>query len=336
MKFFSLVVIATLAQHNAARLRSQRFQKTSNPSAVEEGALRKLAVVEDLRTSRILCRLPGAQGQGSATVRLQPQTNVRSLVFNDDAEGAETEVRCEGAADPQCVAQAMPHDAHAVEDCPACPCRASGELFGPFAIAMAEETDRRCHGGGPTPTRILLLGLGAGELANHIVQVCDQSGSTGVELDAVELDGRLPVLASRFFGLPEKVQVTVGDALTVVLEKQQTIADNELLAEQRRYDVVLVDCFSTGGVTPEHCRSSQFVQALHAIIQDGGSVLHHLWHDDQRHPEVKDEFNATIALYEEIFACPNCTGHVSIKPLQFSGAPGPDSLVIATATQSFL
>jgi len=256
------------------------------------------------------------------------------LVFNDDVEGAETEVRCEGAPDPQCLAQPAQGDAKDVKDCAACSCRASGELFGPFAIAMAEETDRRCHGGASAPTRILLLGLGAGELANHIVQVCEQNGATGVELDAVELDGRLPVLASRFFGLPPKVQVTVSDALSVVLGKQQEIADNELLAEQKRYDVVLVDCFSTGGVTPDHCRSPEFVRSLHAILRDGGAVLHHLWHDDSRHPEVNSEFEATVALYKEVFTCQGCRGQISITPLQFKGAPGPDSLVIARTSQN--
>lgn len=269
-----------------------------------------------------------------ATVRLQPHTNVRSLVFNNDVEGAETEVRCEGAPDPQCLSQSAPADAQDVKDCPVCPCEPSGELFGPFAKAMAEQTDRRCHDGGSTPTRILLLGLGAGMLPNHIVKVCNQDGATGVELDAVELDGRLPPLARSFFGLSTKVHVTVGDALSVVLEKQKSIADNELLAEQRRYDVILVDCFSTGGVTPEHCRSPEFVRALRAIVQDGGSVLQHLWHDDGAHPEVKDEFHATLALYDEVFACQGCGGSVDVKPLEFDGTPGPDSLVMASASQS--
>jgi len=193
------------------------------------------------------------------------------LVFNDDVEGAETEVRCEGAPDPQCLAQPAQGDAKDVKDCAACSCRASGELFGPFAIAMAEETDRRCRGGASAPTRILLLGLGAGELANHIVQVHEQNGATGVDLDAVERDGRLPVLASRFFSLPPKVQVTVNDALSVVLGKQKEMADNESLAEQKWYDVVPVDCFSTGGVTPDHCRSPEFVRSLHARVRDGGA-----------------------------------------------------------------
>jgi len=62
-------------------------------------------------------------------------------------------------------------------------------------------------------------------------------------------------------------------------------------------------------------------------------VLHHLWHDDSRHPEVNSEFEATVTLFKEVFTCQGCGGRISITPLQFKGAPGPDDRVIARTSQ---
>eukprot|EP00418_Pyrodinium_bahamense_P020248 CAMPEP_0179102930 /NCGR_PEP_ID=MMETSP0796-20121207/47665_1 /TAXON_ID=73915 /ORGANISM="Pyrodinium bahamense, Strain pbaha01" /LENGTH=109 /DNA_ID=CAMNT_0020800819 /DNA_START=12 /DNA_END=338 /DNA_ORIENTATION=+ len=107
-----------------------------------ESALRRVEAVEDLRTSRTLCRLRGDGGQGFATVRLQPSSNTRSLVFNDDVVGVETRVRCEGAVDATCLAgpPAPGSGVQRAEECPACPCaRNLGQLYGAYAIAMAEE-----------------------------------------------------------------------------------------------------------------------------------------------------------------------------------------------------
>jgi len=296
--------------------------KAAQETSAAEQAIERVAVAEDLRTSHVLCRVVGAEGENSVTVRLQPSNNARSLVFNDDQEGVETTVRCRGQPDPHCVA-APKGTVGSVEECPECPCTENaGELFGEYANAMAREVNSRCHSNrGDTDTRfrVLMLGLGAGELASHLVNSCG-----GSELEAVELDGRLPSLAKRYFGLPASVKTTVGDAFPVVSAMEQAVAEDQLLADQRRFDTILVDCFSTGGVTPEHCRSPDFVRKLHGLLRDGGMVMHHMWHEDQRHPQVPTDFANTIAIYREIFACKGCEVHVEKLPT------GPDSLIVAT------
>jgi spermidine synthase len=198
---------------------------------------------------------------------------------------------------------------------------------------MAREVDARCGQHRDTDDlesrfRVLLLGLGGGELAAHIAKSCGGTDGTASEIEAVELDGRLPVLATRYFGLPSSVKTTVGDALPVVSALEQQVSENKLLADQRRYDTILVDCFSTGGVTPEHCRSPEFVGKLHALLRNGGRVLHHMWHVDERHPQVPTDFSNTIAIYRKIFSCSGC--EVRVQPLE----GGPDSLIVASYPMS--
>ncbi|CAK0801980.1 unnamed protein product, partial [Prorocentrum cordatum] len=64
----------------------------------EPAAVRRAEAVEDERSSVVLCRLAGSDARSSVTVRLQPTTNTRSLVFDDDVAGVETRAQCHGAA----------------------------------------------------------------------------------------------------------------------------------------------------------------------------------------------------------------------------------------------
>jgi len=273
------------------------------------------------QTSRTLCRVVAEDGQSSVTVRL-PKDNSRQLVFNDDLEGTESKVQCRGDIDAQCLAGSPVTNAKSVAECPECPChRPDGRLFGPYSVVMAEEVDRRC-GSRDQPARVLLLGLGAGELAAHVVDRCPE----GLHLDAVELDGRLPDLARRYFGLADGVKVIVGDAFPVVQSFRAEVEGNALLADGRRYDVILVDCFASGGVTPEHCRSQEFLDSLRTLLRDGGKIMHHLWHEDPKHPEVASDFSATVDLYKKECASGQRCG-IEVKPLDSKV----DDLVIATA-----
>lgn len=289
--------------------------------------MRRVEAVEDVRSSTVLCRLSGDSGQSSVTVRLQPSTNARSLVFNDDVSGVETRAQCHGAPPPECLAGAGSSTVQDVSSCMSCGCEESaGRVYGSYAREMAEKIDRQCQEGRSEedPLRVLLIGLGGGELAIHLAQRCGSK----LELDTVEYDGRLPELAKKYFGLPPSVKVMVGDALPVAESLRQAIEEDKLLADKKRYDVVLVDCFSTGGVTPEHCRSAEFLSTTRDLLRSGGTVLQHLWHTDPQHPEVASDYTATLATYKETFRCQGCS--VQARALQ----GGPDSIVSATQPAS--
>jgi len=101
-------------------------------------ALNRVAAVEDARTSKVLCRLAGSGGEDFVTVRLQPDTNARSLVFNDDVEGVETRVKCAGGPNAKCLEGKAPGAAHDVQECLECPCeRDVDHLYGAYASTIA-------------------------------------------------------------------------------------------------------------------------------------------------------------------------------------------------------
>jgi len=329
MKLLCALALVNAAAHRNTASSKQRSLLRGIDGGAEQ-ALRRVEAVEDFASSRVLCRVAGSDGMGSVTVRLQPASNTRSLSFNGDAVGVETRVRCEGSPDPQCLssgADAGSREAQTPDECSSCPCAGNtGRLYGAYAVAVAAEIDGRCRAreaaGGPA-VRVLLLGLGGGELATHVSRTC----GSNAEVEGVELDGRLPALAKRYFGLPEGVQVTVGDAGARVAELKNQLQEQPLLADGRRYDVVLVDCFSDGGVTPPACRSADFVGGVQALLRGGGLALQHLWREDSNHPEVANEYGATVDLYRSAFACPGC--RVEARPLK-----GPDSIVAAFAAQT--
>eukprot|EP00927_Polykrikos_kofoidii_P045108 TRINITY_DN3897_c0_g1_i1.p1 TRINITY_DN3897_c0_g1~~TRINITY_DN3897_c0_g1_i1.p1 ORF type:complete len:344 (-),score=49.74 TRINITY_DN3897_c0_g1_i1:109-1140(-) len=336
MKYL-LIALANTAVLGSARLfgrQGNRREVDWKPELAADEAIGRLEAVEDERTSQILCRVSGSDGSRIATVRLQPASNTRSLVFDDDVMGVETRVQCVGSVDPGCLAIKPRGIANKVDECPVCSCKVNvNRLYGTYAEGMAKEVDQRCinhknrrDDSSPNmPFRVLLLGLGGGELATHIARGCEGNSEEGSrpEVVAVELDSRLPALALRYFGMPSSVKVIVGDALPEAISLRRSIEANSLLADSIRFDMVLVDCFSTGGVTPEHCRSSTFIETLRPLLRGGGTVLQHLWHNDVQHPEVAGEFGDTVSLYRKVFQCQGCT--VSVQDLH-----GVDDLVVAS------
>lgn len=279
---------------SATALRSRRQE----PDAWKAFAM--VAAAKDVEMSKVLCKV--GQDGDSVTVRLH-NDNSRSLAFNDDTSGYETKIKCRGHASPQCGTGEV-HVA-SVDQCPECPCEGtSGELSAPYARVMAAEVDSRCsRASDDGPARALLLGFGGGELAEHVQMRCGQK----LQLDAVELDGRLPQLSSKYFGLPSSVQVTVGDALLVATSLKQAVDNDKLTAASKQYDVIMVDCFSSGGETPEHCRSQEFIHSLHGLLRGGGKLMHHFWRHDPNHDDVAPQHDAAIGQYKQEFSCQGCS-----------------------------
>lgn len=70
---------------------------------------------------------------------------------------------------------------------------------------------------------------------------------------------------------------------------------------EKRWDVVAIDCFIDKGVTPESCRSREFLANLRILVRRGGKLAHHMWHTSPYESQVSSQFFDTLALYEEIF-----------------------------------
>jgi spermidine synthase len=109
----------------------------------------------------------------------------------------------------------------------------------------------------PTPSRVLVVGLGAGSYPRALL-----SSSKTIKVDAVEIDRVVVKVARRFFGLkPDpRLQVFIDDAAL------------HLPRSRARYDVILLDAYGSAGI-PEALRTHSFFKAARDRLKPGGLVL---------------------------------------------------------------
>jgi len=101
--------------------------------------------------------------------------------------------------------------------------------------------------------KILLLGLGGGSVANYL------SGK-GYSIEACELDTRIYDVAKTYFGLSEKVKVTIDDARHFIN------------VSRKKYDVVIFDTFK-GEEAPNHVLTKQSLEKLKAMLNPDALVF---------------------------------------------------------------
>lgn len=105
--------------------------------------------------------------------------------------------------------------------------------------------------------RALVLGLGGGSVANVLIE-------QGFEVDAVELDKRMAYSAKTFFGLNEKVNVSIDDARHFVKSKIKN--------PKKKYDVIVLDAF-VGEVNPHHLSSLESFTEIKSLLSDSGTFF---------------------------------------------------------------
>lgn len=212
---------------------------------------------------------------------------LRKLLFGQE-NGVETLVYCKNT--PYCEVT-----------CGYCPCEfdESRPLTMEYMQSMFKHMEPVCATA--SPTRVLLIGLGGGELPQYVVHHCPN-----VHVEAVELSSAVIELATRYFGLGEtanatqRIQVEQSDALEAVSGRAR---------RSDRYDAVLVDCFAGSGVVPESCRKEAFAANVSAILKPNGRLVQNFWHFSAGHSEVKPQFEAAVKTYRQTFS------HVLVDPV---------------------
>ncbi len=106
----------------------------------------------------------------------------------------------------------------------------------------------------PENSKALVLGLGGGSAANNFFY------NSKFIVDAVELDGRIAKLASKYFLLSPDVNVIVDDAR------------HYLETTQKTYDLIFFDVFKAD-VQPSHLLSLECFQKAKSLLNKNGLVI---------------------------------------------------------------
>jgi len=98
-------------------------------------------------------------------------------------------------------------------------------------------------------------GLGVGIAAESFI-------TRGINTTVVEIDPVVYRFAREYFNLPKPQHVYLQDARTWVQE-------HSTMAEDDKFDYVIHDCFSGGGV-PQHIYTVEFWDSLKSILKEDG------------------------------------------------------------------
>lgn len=105
----------------------------------------------------------------------------------------------------------------------------------------------------PKDTKVLLLGLGGGSIAKQL-------SSKGFSVDVCELDKRIAFVASNYFHLSQKVNITVDDARHFIRTCH------------KKYDVIILDMFK-GEEPPNHVFTLEAMEELKIMLNKKGTVF---------------------------------------------------------------
>ena len=121
----------------------------------------------------------------------------------------------------------------------------------------------------PSPSRVLLIGLGGGSLAKFIFYHFPHCS-----IDAVEHRELVVKVARGYFLLPEdqRLGIHVADGAEFVQHKA--------LRSPGSYDLILVDAYNDAGMD-DHMAEQLFLQACHILLTADGLLAINLWGRDQ-------------------------------------------------------
>lgn len=230
----------------------------------------------------------GGEGNFNGTVQVfVSKDNTRSLAFGSDDIGTQTQTKCAGETPSSCLG-ARANKLADVQSCEllSCPCDPDmSSLEFVYMKKMMATTMPMCQEGSGN-FNSLLIGLGGAALPEYMLKHCP----TGTQVDSVEFDPRVIQAATEFFGLhlaPGINEVENNDGGAAVQKRAE---------QEKKYDVVLVDCFERSGHVPDSCRDKAFAQNIHKILRPGGKFIQQVW---------GSQLDSTLATYQGVFGKDN-------------------------------
>jgi len=117
----------------------------------------------------------------------------------------------------------------------------------------------------PEPKRVLIIGLGAGNLARFVLDACEHT-----RVDVVELRPLVVQVARQHFALePDpRLRIAIGCGAEQVAQLRTQAAGH--------YDVILVDAYHGAGMAPA-VASEEFFRHCRELLTDTGLLVSNLW-----------------------------------------------------------
>jgi len=109
----------------------------------------------------------------------------------------------------------------------------------------------------PSPSNILIVGLGGGTLPTTLAQLYPNA-----RIDVVELDPAVVVVAKAYFDF-------VPTANMRVFEQDARVWVKRAASAPIRYDLIMLDAFN-GDYIPEHLMTREYLQETRNLLTDGG------------------------------------------------------------------
>ncbi len=107
----------------------------------------------------------------------------------------------------------------------------------------------------PNPKRVLFLGLGGGSMPEYFLANSDAA------IDIVEIDPKVVEVSVRYFGLPES-----GGRLSIHTQDARQF----LLSSNEKYDIIVLDAYSSHYSVPSHLLTSEFFALASSRLDENG------------------------------------------------------------------
>ena len=122
----------------------------------------------------------------------------------------------------------------------------------------------------PEPQKALLLGLGGGVIPREM-----QYYLPALDIDVVEIDPEIPLIAGRFFGFREndKLKVHIADGRMFI--RQQLRRD-----PVPKYDIIILDAFNSDYI-PFHLMTKEFLEQVKGVLAEDGVVIANVFYNNR-------------------------------------------------------
>lgn len=113
---------------------------------------------------------------------------------------------------------------------------------------------------GPTPRRILIIGLGGGSIPTALREILPQA-----QIDVVEIDPAVTRVAKKYFGYRD-------DAKMKVFEMDGRVYVKRAIREGKKYDTIMLDAFDHEYI-PEHLLTREFLTEVKSLLSPEGVLV---------------------------------------------------------------